>query len=98
MTRQKIKHAIKDFLANRNGNPAIALISDNDSLTSMMCSIAAEINQCILILPPGDNKIAYKRMLNNCGAQLLIYTTSYEDTVWEILNDGTTAVVETLKI
>lgn len=83
--------------ASRDGFP-IALLC-GEAVSGMLASrLSQKTDAEIVILDPAAEKHSLKRKLNEIGSEMILFTEEFEPMVYEIMNDGSTLLHETLNV
>ena len=89
---------IEETLSSSKNVFSIALLCDSPVREQLQQLLIEKFSVSLVLMDTAEDKHKLKRLLNERGCEMMLYTTQVEPMVDEILNDGTTLLREVLNV
>lgn len=97
LTEDIVEKIEASLFASKDGF-SVALLCEKD-FSGMLCGKLSErLEVPVILLGPAAEKHKLKRKLNESGCEMILYSAAFEPVVYEIFNDGTTLLRDSLRL
>lgn len=98
LNMEMIINKIEDALRASKHRFSVAVLCSRQLGESLKNELSKKVDAKFFLPDSEAEKHVLKRILNEKNCEMILYTDYYEPTVYEIMNDGSTLVHETLKL
>lgn len=95
---EDIVEKIEESLSASKDGFSVALLCEKD-FSGMLCgNLSERLEVPVILLEPALEKHKLRRKLNESGCEMILYSSAFEPMIYEIFNDGTTLLQDSLRL